>query len=231
MCSGGEITNTHNTGNVTSINGVSVGGVCGYVSGKSTINSCSNSGDVRELPSAQSSRGSTCGGIVGDLLDNSTILKCANIGNVESPSYGAGGIAANTNIASIDNCYNTGNIKSQRGLIGGITTMNSSNLNSVISCYNVGTLVKAENADLESGGIVAIRNLSDEINISNCYYLDGTHVGGINASDTPGKAEAKSRDNMINTNFVNTLNNGSKDNPWKKGKEYPILSWQNESSS
>ncbi len=27
--------------------------------------------------------------------------------------------------------------------------------------------------------------------------------------------------------FVDTLNNERQDKPWKKGKDYPILSWQN----
>ena len=31
---------------------------------------------------------------------------------------------------------------------------------------------------------------------------------------------------MITEAFVNSLNSGSEEKPWRKGKEYPILSWQ-----
>ena len=31
---------------------------------------------------------------------------------------------------------------------------------------------------------------------------------------------------MITEAFVNSLNSGSEEKPWRKGAEYPVLSWQ-----
>ncbi len=79
---------------------------------------------------------------------------------------------------------------------------------------------------MESGGIVAKRGTNGTVDISNCYYLTGTHNGGINNTDETKKAEKKSAEEMMLESFVSLLNNGSNDNTWKKGNNYPILYWQ-----
>ncbi len=206
--------------------GISVGGVCGYVENNSTISSCSNTGDVQENTFGTYLKGSTCGGIAGDLLRDSTICKSYNTGNIEAPSYGAGGIAGNVGESSIENCYNSGNIKSKRGIIGGICNMSSAKSVSIVSCYNIGVVKKDESGDLESGGVASVRDSENSINISNCYYLSGTYAGGINGADTDGTVKKK-QEEMTTQEFVDSLNSGSKEKPWVKGKVYPILSWQN----
>ena len=62
--------------------------------------------------------------------------------------------------------------------------------------------------------------------VENCYYLSGTYTGGINGKDTTG-TEEKQQGEMITEAFVDSLNNGSEEKIWKKGKDYPLLSWQN----
>lgn len=56
--------------------------------------------------------------------------------------------------------------------------------------------------------------------------MSGTYDGGINGKDTDGTVK-KEQGEMTTEAFVNLLNNGSEEIIWKKGKEYPILSWQN----
>ena len=75
------------------------------------------------------------------------------------------------------------------------------------------------------GSIVGTNN-EEKTKVTNCYYLKGTYEGGINRKDTDG-AVKKEQGEMITEAFVNLLNNGSKEKPWRKGKEYPVLSWQN----
>ena len=43
--------------------------------------------------------------------------------------------------------------------------------------------------------------------------------------DTDGTVK-KEQGEMITEAFVNSLNSGSDEKPWRKGTEYPVLSWQ-----
>ena len=62
--------------------------------------------------------------------------------------------------------------------------------------------------------------------VSNCYYLSGTYTGGINGKDTDGTVK-KEQGEMTTQEFVNLLNSGSEEKPWRKSEKYPVLSWQN----
>ncbi len=75
------------------------------------------------------------------------------------------------------------------------------------------------------GSIVGTEN-EENTTVENCYYLNETYTGGINGKDTDGTVKKKQED-MTTQEFVDSLNNGSEEKAWKKGKEYPILSWQN----
>ena len=75
------------------------------------------------------------------------------------------------------------------------------------------------------GSIVGTVNETNT-KVENCYYLNGTYTGGINGKDTNGTVK-KEQTEMTTQAFVDSLNNGSEEKAWKKGKEYPILSWQN----
>ena len=74
------------------------------------------------------------------------------------------------------------------------------------------------------GSIVGTGN-EENTEVENCYYLNGTYTGGINGKDTDGTVK-KAQGEMITDAFVNSLNSGSEDKPWRKGTEYPVLSWQ-----
>ena len=74
------------------------------------------------------------------------------------------------------------------------------------------------------GNIVGTDN-EENTKVENCYYLNGTYTGGINGKDTDGTIK-KEKGEMTTEEFVNLLNSGSEEKPWKIGKEYPILSWQ-----
>ena len=76
------------------------------------------------------------------------------------------------------------------------------------------------------GSIVGTGN-EENTTVANCYYLSGTYDGGINGKNVEKQAEVKQQGEMITEAFVDSLNNGSEEKIWKKGKEYPILSWQN----
>ena len=69
--------------------------------------------------------------------------------------------------------------------------------------------------------------IESKTTVTNCYYLNGTYGGGINGKDVDKQAEVKQQGEMTTQEFVDLLNNGSKEKPWKIGKEYPILKWQN----
>ena len=76
------------------------------------------------------------------------------------------------------------------------------------------------------GSIIGTENEENTM-IENCYYLSGTYDGGINGKNVEKQAEVKQQGEMITEAFVDSLNNGSEEKIWKKGKDYPILSWQN----
>ena len=76
-------------------------------------------------------------------------------------------------------------------------------------------------------GSVAGTSNEENTKVENCYYLNGTYTGGINGKDAEKQAEVRQQGEMTTQEFVNLLNSGSVEKPWKKGKEYPILSWQN----
>ena len=78
----------------------------------------------------------------------------------------------------------------------------------------------------EFGSVVGTGN-EENTKVENCYYLSGTYDGGINGKNVEKQAEVKQQGEMTTQEFVNLLNSGSEEKPWKMGKEYPILLWQN----
>ena len=77
---------------------------------------------------------------------------------------------------------------------------------------------------MTTGSIVGTA-IESKTTVKNCYYLNGTYEGGINGKDTAATVK-KEKGEMTTQEFVNLLNSGSEEKPWKMGKKYPILSWQ-----
>ncbi|MCH5186542.1 MAG: hypothetical protein J1F64_10555, partial [Oscillospiraceae bacterium] len=199
------IKNCTNIGNVSCIYGYA-GGITGKGGPGTVIESCDNKGEIlSELYD--------CGGITGN---NMGIIKnCTNNGKI-SGLYYAGGIAGRTktewsktgyiencynsaditgNSASsyyvggivgdnqipVRNCYNTGDV-SGRNFVGGITGRNDEN---VTTCYNIGKISGQSNI----GGVAGNNNTNGKT--ASCYYLYNYSYGGINGTDSAGKAERK----------------------------------------
>ena len=215
-----KVLNSHNLGIIDSARGMIIGGISGIAYNSSIIASCYNDGKLGNVINI------SVGGIVGSLEKNARVSKCYNIGLING-SIQVGGIVGcqgwNSN-SYVEDCYNKGTVVANRGVCGGISTVYETTTGSEIrNCYNVGSVSATETTN--SGSIVGTRN-EENITVENCYYLSGTYTGGINGKDTTG-AIKKEQGKMTTEAFVDQLNNGSEEKAWKKGKEYPILSWQN----
>ena len=144
------------------------GGVCGVVSGTSSIDNCYNTGDVSAYPASSGNCTVSIGGIFGtsDTRYTSTIaIKfCYNTSNVaascaKGSSY-AGGISGSdflSHISSttISNCYNTGNVSAfsaSGAYVGGICAFS---FDVTSDCYNTGDIsaISSEDGFAYAGGI------------------------------------------------------------------------------
>lgn len=174
-----------NAGNIvgTVESGIDAGGIAG----KSYI--IKNSYNVGTVISK-----ATAGGICGSA---STVSSCYNAGNVSVISAGeadewsdgyAGGIAGE-NAYNIDNCYNTGVVKSNRGSSGGIAGSASNSSSTYIKqCYNIG------NVSCDSGNTGAILG-KGSVTIANCFYLDNVSKGVGSGTDTATQYTAEQLQN------------------------------------
>lgn len=120
----GTIENCHNVGNVIGGNSYT-GGIAGNTGLSSTVNKCTNKGDVS---------GYSAGGIVG--LANSGVEKCANIGNVTGISS-AGGIVGKWQFSGTTrDCYNVGEISGSQagGIFGALDGLETRQ--NIMNCYN-----------------------------------------------------------------------------------------------
>ena len=174
-----------NAGNIvgTVESGIDAGGIAG----KSYI--IKNSYNVGTVISK-----ATAGGICGSA---STVSSCYNAGIVSVISAGeadewsdgyAGGIAGE-NAYNIDNCYNTGVVKSNRGSSGGIAGSASNSSSTYIKqCYNIG------NVSCDSGNTGAILG-KGSVTIANCFYLDNVSKGVGSGTDTATQYTAEQLQN------------------------------------
>lgn len=224
------VKNCVNKGNI--IGKKAVGGIVGYIKYGGTVENCYNNGKI----SSSDTERSDIGGIVGLINGNNTINinNCYNLNMVTSEINIGGIVGRNLNSNTvISNCYNKGNIISNRTVkysddqyhskIGGILGYSASNV-IIKQCYNIG---KIDANGIEVGGILGITDNTKTL--LNCYYLTDTATGGINGADVEGQAEVKTSEDMKKDTFVTLLNNG--ENNWKivtsKNEGYPILNWQN----
>jgi|GEM_PF-1859951 len=166
---GSRISLCYNTGEVSSK------GYAGGLTGENnaTLNNSYNSGTIRAR---------VAGGIAG--TNKSTISICYNTGNVfSSTSHStprvAGGIAAVNDGGTIKDCYNTGDITSERagGIVGDLDN------GTISSCYNAGRIFPISGYTY-LGGILGA-NFGGTVQHS--YYLD-TAIQAENTGSAKGVA-------------------------------------------
>jgi hypothetical protein len=169
------------------------------------------------------------GGIVGKIGKTNggvTIENCANFASVTSTdSKGVGGIVgASWNGGVIRNCYNAGTITAYYAKCpaGGIA---GSNEIKIENCYNIGTIKAA--SDSFAMAIGTNNGGAPYTYITNCWYLDGSAVGGgyFSSSDAYNDGSL-SADTMKSAQFVQTLGSAFVADTAGINGGYPILSWQ-----
>ena len=171
------ISNVTVDGNITSTSNY-VGGIAGYAFNVQITN-CVNKANVS---GAQAVAGIV--GYAGNTSDTTrnknslTILQCSNHGEISGTSSSAydgiaGILGGSCGGATIQECYNAGNISAVSARIGGITGfINGYNQASTISdCYNVGNISTSGNA----GGLVGYGQVSTTV--TNCYNLGTAKYG------------------------------------------------------
>jgi|GEM_PF-3342501 len=200
-----HIMDSHNCGNISGEEGMSLGGIAGRLDG--SITNCSNSGnvsgasnsagvggivgrndnciDINNCYNTENVTGGIAGGIIGvQSGEMATINKCYNTGSISAhgssgdTTGSAGGIIGFNNFATIVNSYNKGNVSSQFGQVGGLAG-SSSNL-TIVTSYNSGIVTAPIN-----GGIIGISRDATN-NIENCYYINSasTTIGKQSGSTT-----------------------------------------------
>ena len=126
---------------------------------------------------------------VGNLVGGANGVIISNCGaeetEVSGGNYDVGGIVGiiQGGTATINNCYNTGIVKSTSSSAGGIVGFTNTNeINTITNCYNTGNIIAPSNL----GGIVGCINFSGTTIVINCYNKGiitnsgiGENVGGI----------------------------------------------------
>ena len=185
----------------------SIGGIVGYNGEGSTIENCTNNGDI-EITDADSRMPSRrIGGIVG--TNNGRVVECRNTGSITSEIKEAsykiqmreiGGIVGGiVDESTIDSCTNDGDIKITKitadreisvsgigGIAGGVSS-------EIKNCHNTGNITvefEGEGESANIGGISgSINDWGDDfIKVTGCTNTgeikadNGKYVGGISGS-------------------------------------------------
>lgn len=126
-------------------------------------------------------------GLFGSLEDGGTV---ENVGvtksYIQSSGYAGytGGIVASLYGGTIRNCYYTGIVRCQGYGGGGIAGMSYGYDNSTIAnCYFAGRIISEYGSAEMIGPIVGGRG-AEEVNLTNCYYLEGCGASGNGTSMT-----------------------------------------------
>lgn len=182
----GAIENCKSSGSITSA-GTHVGGIAG--TNRGTIANCVNSATI------SSTAADYAAGIASYLVG--TIKNCSNTGKVSivypsgnTGTVWVGGIAGMMTSSTIENCYNTANLKASTSYYGALCAGicgHMSNTNTIKNCYNTGYIEsyvytpKSGNTSYgaKASGICSLA--SDKANFYNCIdrgsqyaYADST---------------------------------------------------------
>ncbi len=164
------------------------GGFIGYAAtGKITFTDCVNNGDV-------DGAGSNNGGFVGDAGQGVEAVNCVNNGDVNGSGNVGGIIGYNTQVSTVTNSINTGNVTSlgdilgqggAGGILGSQRTDGASRKITITGCYNSGIVstLKDPNGYGRYNPIISeIRPFDHtgkpvadasfaKVEVSDCYYL------------------------------------------------------------
>ena len=206
----GSVKNCYNTGTVTG-SGNSVGGVVGYNSGSSTVENCTNTGEVS---GPNSGSDSNVGGVVGQ--NSGTVKNCYNTGAVSGVEE-VGGVVGNNYNGSVENSYNTGAVSGVEG-VGGVVGQNSGG--TVENCYNTGKVTGVSGSSGYVGGVVGW-NVSGGT-VTGCYFLQGTAGSGIGVNEGNDSADATPVDDLTDQE---QFQGWDFDNTWRisTDKKHPVL--------
>ena len=192
------ISNCINYGNVTGSIEASVGGILGGSNGVdweefdgyyNEIINCGNYGTIV----ANRQRGS-CGGIAGFIKGD--VINCFNKAEIthnnNNGNYaGVGGIVGHSSAGQITNCYNTKNINSRDGSVGGIVGasegIDTTRKMGIYNCYTLGEV----SGNINVGEIVYLIYGPIHPEIVNCYTKNDTftasNLGDAFEEDTENK--------------------------------------------
>lgn len=221
------VTNVYNRGNITGVHTgteeyMLVAGISGE--GIGTIKNAYNAGRIE----GDSEVKVRLGGITGEC--DGSITNAYNIGNINGTGKGKveiGGISGDGS-GTITNVYNRAAISgkaTERLSAGGIIGDCTATIN---KAYNIGKIEYTPTINTYIGGIVGDKHSS--MTVTECYYLTGTAVGGLEGKDVVGSAEAK--ENLTAEVLLNYLNDYVIANPdqglkfWKitdENQKYPIF--------
>ncbi len=150
-----------------------VGGLAGYVTGKTTVTNVTVEGSVTGLTSV--------GGILGAVFAGTTIENCVNKATITATAAAnansvAGGIAGGTEGAvAIRGCENHGEVSANGAFVGGITGVFRAGGTIIENCKNFGNITGTKDV----GGIVGALRAPMGVN----YVYEGATVAS-NAVDT-----------------------------------------------
>ena len=188
------IADTSNSGTIsaTVTSPAFAGGMVGRVSGKMTIEGCSNTASVEGNAMSGSSY---VGGLTGYTGTSTTIESCFNAGQVTSTANTgayAGGISGSTSgTTDIKKTYNTGTVTGTSsntvsyigGIIGYFSTTAAATAASITDCYNTASVSASAVTTASAGGIAGYLNpaIARTIQVTNAYSVGTVSATGATA--------------------------------------------------
>lgn len=207
-----NIIECYNTGEIIGSNGT--GGIGGkyeeQIENGLKIQKCYNTGRIRDNELA-SHQGGYMGGIVGTLgSTKATVEMCYNKGDVNSSADSIGGIVGDSSNGSVLLCYNQGNITGKNN-VGGI--IGDGSQGKVENAYNLGNITGKNNVGGITGRILNIKSVYNlgEINVEYLRYSSGNAggiVGYLNSGSTSGTID--NAYNLKNIKYTNEVTQENK---------------------
>lgn len=194
--------------------------VCGAMGMPDTIEDCSSAASVH-------AKSYTSGGILSAISEGAkgtAVRRCVFTGKSESFETVAGIVALFEVPGIIEDCANFGEIISGTGAAGIQYIYNGQDKNfvQVYNCFNAGKVEGVDEAhqDAVSFGNIFTGGGENSCVVENCYYADDLS----NASSVT--ATAMTSEEMKTAEFVEKLNNGREDGPWRivegAGNGFPV---------
>ena len=172
------------------------GGILGFSHG-GVIENCTNNASIT-VANLDSDRHACVGGIAG--VTYAKLIGCGNTGKITVKNVAqianVGGIVGcqnNMGLPIIHDCYNTGEVSGEAGILylGGIAGAISQGV--ISNCYSTGKLDSTGSTTVYLGGIVGLNGALYDL--TNNYYLEGT----------ADKAAGRDEQEMIDNNTVKPM--------------------------